>query len=986
MYKYSRWFLLLMGLLIFPIADAQTEAQPASASLNYTKGSTNTSLFTGRMSYSIPIYTIEDPDFHLDIALKYSTEGFKPFLSSGCYGIDWKLEAGGCITRSVQGKPDDQKNCYYTTNYNYPAAQDIGFIYALKDSNFLSKDNVFNFDNNVYDTSCGVQYRMDEWEPCIWELDYMPDIFSFDFCGYKGRFIINNAGKARIISGDFVKIDVSNITTRYKGGYCSHYYSPDSSQISITTKDGYKYIFGGEENALEYSALFKTEYNNTYHSNTILNQERPAISAWHIKQILAPNGRVMTFNYESGNDHTPLENHLRAFLTDYDWSEQSIACTDNDSTHILYFLHKECLLNSIIISGTAPLHIIFSSHLESFPKYENSSYNYSIPNLELDSITVVCDNQVLKTTKLTYQYESHSAMWGARNCNWRYLKQVVISGVGTYTMTYNVFNPYPATNLDPNMSEFIHLHRYPNLYTKTDSAYLSTVDRFGFWKVTSLQGMLSEVTLPTGGKLRFTYGNHQYAEERRFRAVGERDVELQTLLTSNQTMGGARIEKIETFSDDTTLVETKTYSYLKLGTNNSSGVFYNLYEVFLPNDLTNGHPIANPYNYGMIDSHIGYSYVEQVTCSGEESYKTAYTFDTGNKTYSSLNNSLINRRDSVPDYDSVKEICSGSLTHDGWLRQTGKLLKIEKYIGNTLAKSIQYKYNGPTQNIFGQYTFDENALGCLDTIVCLSKYSAHIARKLLVCPDVLEQVTTTEYDTNGDALVSSTANTYDSKLRIKKTTVMDGQGVKYFTKYTYPDEVPGSDQLNGYPTPLFILCHSTANRIGDPVETISGYIENNTEYITEGKIKIYGMNTYVEGNSLFFVPYLNKTMSLSLSSPITTYTYMSALNSQVTYDEHYRLDCEYFFDTMLRPLSVKPYGETETRYTWNGIYPVSKTVGNQTTTYTYIPYVGVSSMTDPRGITTYYTYDSAGRLIETYQIINDRKQIINAYQYHIKTE
>ena len=53
----------------------------------------STSLYTGGMSYTIPVYTIEDPDFHLDITLRYNSEGFKPFQPSGCYGQGWTLVA-----------------------------------------------------------------------------------------------------------------------------------------------------------------------------------------------------------------------------------------------------------------------------------------------------------------------------------------------------------------------------------------------------------------------------------------------------------------------------------------------------------------------------------------------------------------------------------------------------------------------------------------------------------------------------------------------------------------------------------------------------------------------------------------------------------------------------------------------------------------------------------------------------------------------------
>ena len=132
-------------------------------------------------------------------------------------------------------------------------------------------------------------------------------------------------------------------------------------------------------------------------------------------------------------------------------------------------------------------------------------------------------------------------------------------------------------------------------------------------------------------------------------------------------------------------------------------------------------------------------------------------------------------------------------------------------------------------------------------------------------------------------------------------------------------------------------------------------------------------------------------MTLVLNNPIaySDYVPLTITSSQFTYDPHYKIACEYSFDLRNRPLSVKEFGKVETKYKWakwDDFYPAAKTIGNQTCTYTYIPYVGVSSETDPRGITTYYTYDSAGRLIEEYRLVNDNKQILNVYRYHRKTE
>ena len=249
---------------------------------------------------------------------------------------------------------------------------------------------------------------------------------------------------------------------------------------------------------------------------------------------------------------------------------------------------------------------------------------------------------------------------------------------------------------------------------------------------------------------------------------------------------------------------------------------------------------------------------------------------------------------------------------------------------------------------------------------------------------------------------------YDSKLREKETTTTDSRGKKLFTRYTYPDEVPG-----GVGSAYKLLAE--VSRINRPVETISGYVENGIEYITGGALEIYSTNSRVQGyahhapsnqangnqtsgvninpdllvDNTDVYPTLTSTWKLIPSNPLPVGNYqrLQMNSTEILRDPNYILEAQYKFNRMYRLESEKSFGKRETKYAWEGLYPVTKTIGNQTWKYEYIPYVGVKSMTDPRGNTTYYEYDANGRLIEEYtKDENGNKQILNVYQYHIKSD
>ena len=985
-------------------------------------GEFQTSLFTGRLKVSVPIYRVDDPDFKMDISLHYNAEGFKPRKHSGYVGYNWHLEAGGCITREVQGLPDE---IYGIEAVNSGAHYSEGvegmyhFITQNPDAVNLNKNDIFVLPLAPDSQSCvtGTCQWVNVGNGCTYKVDYMPDIFHFDFLGHKGSFMINNAGEVQIISGDFVDVDLSGILADWEPrfplsllGTSYPMYPKVNSTITIRTNDGYTYIFGGDLSKLEYTvnAHGRSEFlpPPQFYNSILINPS--TVSTWHLAEVIAPNMRTMTYYYKPAKKPDMYEllyemldsiqnaqacsisgtnDPLWEFNEYFDrlgwyYQRQAVLHDNIINNNILYgqytdeeyqclldfysppYIHvggsyymysatKTCVLDSILVSGEQPLKIIFDNSQESIAMYDSSAYVVnSKRNFQLDSIRILSSGRTIRTANLSYSY---NRSYGQHPSNWRFLNTAYISGVGAYQMTYN-------NGSYPDLYNLGYLHS--GIY-HVESGTSDESDDYGYYVNSYSIALLQKLTYPTGGYQTYSYEPYHFDKKRKYSVLTDSNVEMNTINESG-TKKGARIRQVDTYNKYNHLVESKSYTY-------SNGIFYDNLKVYnLAEDLypQSGWPIYCNANYGLLETHIGYGKVtEEVTNPQSGNYTTIYHFDMGDDFYTTQNDANMNERYFC---DNRKfGIMEGHLSYGSKLNKWGKLLSVKNFVSNnTLRRLTHYDYN--------------NSQLYNDTVVIFNcGYGYAIAKKLYVYPDVLTQQVTTDYN-NGDSLVNSKSYTYDNRLRVKKETVEDSRSVRHFTKYTYPDDVPGANSLSGTPHPLFLLIHK--NRIGVPVETLSGYISGNNEYITNGTIDIYQNHTYPENGNHFAGTCLYRSLSLALSDPITTHQPMSVSNGEVSYDPHYKLDCEYDFDRMYRPVTIKPYGETETTFTWDGIYLTSKTTGNQTWTYTYIPHVGVSSMTDPRGITTYYTYDTAGRLVEEYQLVNGNKQILNVYQYHIKTE
>lgn len=123
------------------------------------------SYFTGLPQIDIPIYELKTRDITVPIKLSYHASGFKPDEYPSWVGVNWALMAGGCITRKVNGFPDEDNNG--------------GYIECI----------------TLDDPSLG---REDEY----------PDEYYFNVLGYSGKFYLESIlyGSAYAVSSPGVRI------------------------------------------------------------------------------------------------------------------------------------------------------------------------------------------------------------------------------------------------------------------------------------------------------------------------------------------------------------------------------------------------------------------------------------------------------------------------------------------------------------------------------------------------------------------------------------------------------------------------------------------------------------------------------------------------------------------------------------------------------------------------------------------------------------
>jgi len=588
--------LFLFKVLLFSIAlKSQGAFQPiqikSPQSYAFEKyGNVPTNLYVGSIDLKVPITSIEENGVNIPISISYDSSGFIPHKKPDLAGMNWSLLAGGRITRTLNGIPDE-----YVGDFLEPLFGDFygyskrysGFMVGVRNSPY-SNSNAYNlqFGPGVTDPpgENSVIGQNFVFGPPNKAYEGEPDLFNFSVMGLSGKFMMGNNGKVVVESDDpNVKVDMSQMNTYSASNFCGN---DLTSSIKITDGKGNQYFFGGDLSKFELSyaakdILFSEGFNGV-----------PVINSFSISKIILANGKTIDFDYYNpnltynfcGNPYTEVNNISRERLFSIETYFQQGTRADNWTTCTSPFpyqcvpagqsvapsqefvtLLKKSLLTSIRYGGNE-VRINYKSigyslkHRYAAPKYLNEWV--------IDNIETYANSRLLKST--TFSYDNFGGI------NQRpFLKSVKENETNKeysfeYTGTYNL-PPYYTKGVDHwgywnGNDSNLYLAPYSSYNGQTGDYDLISTFRDAspiFYSAT----LLSKIVYPTKGSTEFEYEPHDYSKRVERNSAHEFRPFLEPK-TGNA--GGARIYKIKNYSAPGILSTEKEYRY-KNTRNNEQG-------------------------------------------------------------------------------------------------------------------------------------------------------------------------------------------------------------------------------------------------------------------------------------------------------------------------------------------------------------------------------------------------------------------------------
>lgn len=528
----KKLLLILLLVVCAPFTAVHAESEPGSivpsvptspqAEAFKMYGNMSVNPGTGIPDISIPLFEIDHHGYRLPLTLRYVPSPFRPGYNYDVFGHGWALSVSSCISRSIEGMPDESSDFKLDTdrlNVYYRNSSGIDF-------------NSLNLKHDLFTA-------------------VLPDGSSFEFVIQKD----NQGEDSYIISGD------RKVNIRY--GIQSH----QISKFYVVDEQGIEYEFTGADTSYNGPGGTITPYGTAYVSWQLTSIQLPysvtPITFTYGKHISSDFGRQLVepsvrFHHYYVADASPDEfdvvysNQTQQYayqmklLTSINYGDTNIFIDYDDGENSETYNYANRI--RILDGGSLIREIRLGQH-QSPLQYASGASGLLCSTL--DSITFVGNDGI---TSETYrcEYLSSTFHFGGTD-HWGYLNTV---GLTPGVAFLNLFMEFDVSRAGTGFVRDV----------SKDSDDVSPFDKvkltnatFDFRAPSSAEShcLLKKLIYPTGGYTEFLFENHEFMS----RTDASGDYIYDKTKRINTKGGGFRIKEISDYAVDGVRTGIRRYAY-----------------------------------------------------------------------------------------------------------------------------------------------------------------------------------------------------------------------------------------------------------------------------------------------------------------------------------------------------------------------------------------------------------------------------------------
>lgn len=465
------------------------------------------SLYTGIPDVNIPIgdFNTNSSKLNLNVSLNYHPLSAKVDDVASEYGLGWSLFAGGMISRTIRDLPDESTH----------SDQKYGMYY----NTLPEKENNFNIVKDYLLNGTGSGPNNEKAKRQIFEsvlfnrFDNSYDMYQYNFMGYTGRFFIKKdetTGQLQL-----VKLDKNNLKINF-------FFNTEKSPVKFEIIDdkGLKFVFDVIEKSSR-SYLINSINSGNVNTNESLNYQ-DLNTGFYLSEVYEDTKQLLKFTYgsiEIAQSTTIFKRRGQQYP--YDNALVYSSCYDdivttfpaNEETSIFLNTTGTRFLDNIEVTDRAKIYFEYTGNRQ--------DTNIALPNnhKKLSKITTkgYYGDNLIKQFNFVYTYSQNIE------------SKMILSTVNV--VDKNLQNDYSyGLSYGGNGKKFV----FGADDVRSDLwGHYRCVQNTKIWDMLSPKTMLepspgcvekdvlTKMTLPTGGEIRYNYELNTYNYKPRYTTVSQ---------------------------------------------------------------------------------------------------------------------------------------------------------------------------------------------------------------------------------------------------------------------------------------------------------------------------------------------------------------------------------------------------------------------------------------------------------------------------------